>query len=178
MGLPHIGEPRQIFKICPHAGDHCDQSDKSQCTTRIQGRNKCKWSPWDIFTIGYDELFLAGSNWNRTFLVMVGGAGFEFSPAFEQALCGSYQRKRRKMEQILELLQCSRFWNLQPVLEFDTSAQPKPQLSSFPAQMQLQRCIKVGGWCCAFRRRSSYWAPIERVSVHEPKWTSIHPSIE
>ena len=26
--------------------------------------------------------------------------------------------------------------------EFDTSAQPKPQLSSFPAQMQLQHCIK------------------------------------
>ena len=43
---------------------------------------------------------------------MVGGAGFEFSPAFEQALCGSYQRKRRKMEQILELLP------MQPVLEF------------------------------------------------------------
>ena len=69
-------------------------------------------APWDILTIGYDELFLAGSNWNRTFLVMVGGAGFEFSPASEQALCGSYQRKRRKMEQILELLP------MQPVLEF------------------------------------------------------------
>ena len=37
----------------------------------------------------------------------------------------------------------SKFWSkFSAAVEFDTSAQPKPQLGSFPAPMQLHFCIK------------------------------------
>ena len=119
----------------------CDHSDSSQCASP---RNKQILSGLTLEEPYFEKiepLRLSPTkakckNVNISPNAMLVGAGFEFFSCFRAGFV------RLLSEEAAE--NGANFGGSpQCTVEFDTSARPKPQLSSFPAPMQLQRCIKA-----------------------------------